>query len=108
MAGRKHGIAVTEHEIEKRARLQAETERAIKAFRDSIADDSGLNDYDPHERPTSPTIIVNNHLMKSARPVKHDSVSPDSIKSKVIKVGIVAAAVGGGVIGILKAIGVIK
>lgn len=118
MAANKHGPALTERELERRARLQAETIKSVERFKNSVAnfrdsiDTSDLLDYDSdNDRPTSPTIIVNvqkSHRPVDAKTVESESLRPEGIKRKLVTVGVIAVGVGTAVVTVLRALGVIK
>lgn len=90
----KHGLAVEETELERRARLQAESRQALKAYRDSSAD---IPLFDDEDRPTSPTIIIHNHPReRSLKPQKADSWNPSTVRGTITKWVLIGLAVASG------------
>lgn len=92
----KRSLAIEETELERRARLQAESHQALKAYRDSSAD---IPLFDDEDRPTSPTIIIHNHphqrSLKPAPPPK-DSWNPSTVRGTITKWVLIGLALASG------------
>lgn len=103
----KHGRAIADREREKRLRLQAETQRAMRAFRDSSAELPEF-EFADNERTTSPNIIIQNHYPPPSKPSRFSTWHPMVVKAKVTKWVVAGLAVAGGIIAALKQAGIIK